>query len=65
MIVPAKEWAADLIKCGADIKAVNRELSACNVAPDKAAAVRAEFIKQSLSAMEIAKRGREQWGGAQ
>ena len=65
MIARADEWAADFIKCGADINVVNRELSACNVAPDKAEAVRAEFIKQTLAAMEVAKRGREQWGAAQ
>jgi len=61
MIARADEWAADFIKCGADINALNRELSACNVAPDKAEAVRAEFIKQTLAAMEVAKRGRNQW----
>jgi len=61
MIARADEWAADFIKCGADINALNRELSACNVAPDKAEAVRAEFIKQTLAAMEVSKRGRNQW----
>jgi len=57
----AVEWAAALIKCGANIAQVDRELGCCNVSPASAKLVRGEFTKQTLEAMAVAQRGREQW----
>mgnify|MGYP003131523304 CR=1 FL=1 len=58
------EWAADLIRHNATLEQVNKELIACGIQdsdPEKANAVRSEFIKQTLAGTELAKRGREQY----
>jgi len=61
----ATEWAESLIRAGADLDAVNRELDAVffGPEPEKKAAVRSEFTRLTLANMEVAKRGRAQYAG--
>lgn len=66
IIATPQEWAADFISHGCDISQVDKELEACGLTqsdPAKAAQVRAEFIKQTLANMEVAKRGKAQYKG--
>ena len=63
--VELREWAAQLIKAGANLNAVNRELICCGIQasnPEEAKAVRSEFVRQTLDATEISKRCKEQYG---
>ncbi len=59
------EWAEALIRAGADMAAVNRELDAALIVPQPELArdVRDEFTRLTLANMEVAKRGREQYKG--
>ena len=61
----ATEWAESLIRAGADMAAVNRELDAAFLEPEpeKKAAVRSEFTRLTLANMEVARRGRAQYAG--
>lgn len=59
----AKEWAKELYEAGANMAAVNRELTAAMYEPDPVLceAVRSEFTKLVLEDMEVSKRGKAQY----
>lgn len=59
----ATEWAEALVRAGADMAAVNRELDAAMITPQPELVrdVRAEFTRLTLASTATAKRGREQY----
>ena len=64
MIGNKQEWAAQFVKAGANLDAVNRELICCglqNSNPEEAKAVRSEFIRQTLDATDVSKRCKQQY----
>jgi hypothetical protein len=66
MIGNKQEWAAQFVKAGANLNAVNRELICCGIQasnPEEARAVRSEFIRQTLDANDVSKRCKQQYKG--
>tara|TARA_R110002153_G_scaffold264868_2_gene427023 strand:+ start:505 stop:702 length:198 start_codon:yes stop_codon:yes gene_type:complete len=64
MIGNKQEWAEQFIKAGANLEVVNRELICCGIQasnPEEAKAVREEFTRQTLDAMDVAKRAKIQF----
>ena len=64
MIGNKQEWAAQFVKAGANLEVVNRELICCGIQasnPEEAKAVREEFTRQTLDAMDVAKRAKIQF----
>ena len=66
MIGTREEWASEFVRLGATLAQVNLELTSCglqNSDPEEAKAVREEFTRQTLNALNVAKRADVQFKG--